>query len=143
MQGTRQSFQHVPYLLFIHLISASSSQQEGARGEEAWTDFLREAAVNEWTPVSCSARKFQPGYTGAARAFRSVGGGGGSGHPESPALLLCSLSVIQEEGNNTPGEKRRERQMTRVKGQKKKKKMPDAHSSTYSPLVREHELFHN
>lgn len=46
-----------------------------------------EAAVNEWTPVSCSARKFQSGYNGAAHASEGS---------DSIQLPLCynSLSII-------------------------------------------------
>ena len=46
---------------FVLSFPRATESWDVARGE-------RGAAVSEWTPVSCSARKFQSGYTGAARA---------------------------------------------------------------------------
>lgn len=54
-----------------------------------------EAAVNEWTPVSCSARKFQSGHTGAARASEG-----------SSAGAACQSSLTPPR-RTAPREKRR------------------------------------
>lgn len=54
-----------------------------------------EAAVNEWTPVSCSARKFQSGHNGAARASEG-----------SSAGAACQSSLTPPR-RTAPREKRR------------------------------------
>ncbi len=53
------------FIIFFFLLPF---QRDGIWCGERKSSTYREAAVNEWTPVSCSARKFQSGYTGAARA---------------------------------------------------------------------------
>lgn len=89
--------------------------------------LLREAAVNEWTLVSCSARKIQSGYTGAAHT---------SEVSDSLQLPLCqsSLSIIHNSTEpmceTTPREKRPKRLRAKYTSDNPPK-MTCAHSFTF------------
>lgn len=92
-----QTFTQKASLAFFSSFPRATESWDVARGE-------RGAAVSEWTPVSCSARKFLSGYTGAARASE------GSDSLQLP--LRYSKAPSYHSGlhrgavcNNTPGGK--------------------------------------